>query len=120
MELRSIPVKEIVTLPHRDKLELRGLKCVLLGYPSNSKGYTLYDLNTKQVSHSRDVVCEENFFPFKAQLVPSSDKARVFPTFCSFDESDVFPLTNENIEPQQFTTLNATPEQNVPEVTVST
>ncbi|GKD57394.1 copia protein [Tanacetum coccineum] len=88
-----------VILPHRDNLEPRGLKCVLLGYLLNSKGYNLYDLNTKQVFHSRDVVFEEKVFPFKAQLVSSSDKAEVFPTFCSFDESDAVPLTNENIEP---------------------
>ncbi|GKB53020.1 putative mitochondrial protein, partial [Tanacetum coccineum] len=93
--INKMPMEAIVTLPHRDKLEPRGLKYVPLGYPPNSKGYTLYDLNTKQVFHRRDVTFEEKVFPFKAQLVSSSDNA-----------------INTNSD--------ATPEYNMPEVSIST
>ncbi|GKA13670.1 retrovirus-related pol polyprotein from transposon TNT 1-94 [Tanacetum coccineum] len=109
----------VVPLPHKDKLEPRGLKCVLLGYPPNSKGYTLYDLNIKKVFHSRDVTFKE-FFPFKAQLVPSSDNVGVFPTFCSSDGPAEVLLADENIEPQHITNSDATPEHNMPEVVIPT
>ncbi|GJW33865.1 hypothetical protein Tco_0053897 [Tanacetum coccineum] len=85
----------VVTLPHKDKLEPRGLKCVLLGYPPNSKGYT-------------------------AQLVPSSDNVGVFPTFCSSDGPTEVLLADENIEPQHITNSDATPKHNMPEVVIPT
>ncbi|GKA03611.1 retrovirus-related pol polyprotein from transposon TNT 1-94, partial [Tanacetum coccineum] len=54
-----------VTKPHKDKFDNRGLKCILIGYPSNQKGYQLYNLDTKEVFVSRDVVFQESVFPFK-------------------------------------------------------
>nr|GEX60030.1 retrovirus-related Pol polyprotein from transposon TNT 1-94 [Tanacetum cinerariifolium] len=66
-----------VTVLHRDKLDPRGIKCVLLGYPRNSKGYTLYDLDTQQVFHSRDVVFEEHIFPFKTPVASSTKKVEL-------------------------------------------
>ncbi|GJZ51772.1 reverse transcriptase, RNA-dependent DNA polymerase [Tanacetum coccineum] len=110
-------MEAIVTLPHRDKLEPRGLKYVPLGYPPNSKGYTLYDLNTKQVFHRRDVTFEEKVFPFKAQLVSSSDNAIVFPTYCSLDipvEAESYVLYESNVfaetEPSSYNHASRYPE----------
>nr|GEW53898.1 hypothetical protein [Tanacetum cinerariifolium] len=54
-----------VTIPHKDKFDKRGTKCVLLGYPLNQKGYTLYNLETVETFHSRDVIFEDSVFPFK-------------------------------------------------------
>ncbi|GKA61310.1 retrovirus-related pol polyprotein from transposon TNT 1-94 [Tanacetum coccineum] len=34
----------VVTIPQKDKFDNRGIKCVLLGYPMNQKGYKLYNL----------------------------------------------------------------------------
>ncbi|GKB90587.1 retrovirus-related pol polyprotein from transposon TNT 1-94 [Tanacetum coccineum] len=48
-----------VTKPNKDKFDNRGVKCVLLGYPQNQKGYKLYNLNTKETFLSRDVVLDE-------------------------------------------------------------
>lgn len=36
-----------------------------MGYPSNQKGYKLYDLNTHQTFLSRDVLFFEHIFPFQ-------------------------------------------------------
>lgn len=39
---------------------------MFIGYHSNQKGYKLFDLETKQVFLSRDVVFCEDVFPFKS------------------------------------------------------
>lgn len=41
--------------------------------PIWQKAYTLYDLNTHQVFHSRDVIFYENQFPFRDPLYSTSD-----------------------------------------------
>lgn len=38
--------------------------CVFLGYPSVVKGYKLYDVVTKQIFISRDVIFHEEIYPF--------------------------------------------------------
>ncbi|KAL4309905.1 hypothetical protein GQ457_01G055140 [Hibiscus cannabinus] len=47
------------------KLNSRAVKCVLIGYPKNIKGYRLFNLETQTIFVSRDVVFVENIFPFK-------------------------------------------------------
>ncbi|GJV10081.1 retrovirus-related pol polyprotein from transposon TNT 1-94 [Tanacetum coccineum] len=81
-----------VTIPHKDKFDKRGTKCVLLGYPLNKKGYTLYNLDTRETFHSRDVIFEESVFPFKdcnkhtPQMVTND-----FPTFGDEDSTNAAP-----------------------------
>ncbi|GKA17682.1 retrovirus-related pol polyprotein from transposon TNT 1-94 [Tanacetum coccineum] len=87
-----------VTLLHRDKLEPRGLKYVLLGYPPNSKGYTHYDLSTKKVFQSMDVSFEEKSFPLKNQPATSSSFTGDFPSFHTFEEVVPAPQASQNSE----------------------
>ncbi|GJT22442.1 copia protein [Tanacetum coccineum] len=67
-------VKSSASREHANKFENRGVKCVLIGYPVNQKGYKLYNWETKEVFLSRDVVFEENVFPFKQPITPSNDQ----------------------------------------------
>jgi hypothetical protein len=46
------------------KLEFRSKRCVFLGYSSCHKGYKCLDVATGQVYICRDVVFDENIFPF--------------------------------------------------------
>jgi hypothetical protein len=46
----------------RTKLEESSERCIFIGYSSMSKGYRLYNLKTKKVIISRDVVFDENAF----------------------------------------------------------
>ena len=43
----------------RGKLDSKSRKCVLLGYGSVTKGYRLYDLSSKKILYSRDVIFNE-------------------------------------------------------------
>ncbi|XP_074270769.1 uncharacterized protein LOC141594670 [Silene latifolia] len=58
-----------------DKFAKRGRKCLFVGYPSNKKGWKLYDLDTKSYFVSRDVVFYESVFPLASPStsVPVSD-----------------------------------------------
>lgn len=47
-----------------DKFASRSRCCVFLGYPYGKKGWKLYDLESKKVFVSRDMVFQEDKFPF--------------------------------------------------------
>ncbi|GJS67280.1 retrovirus-related pol polyprotein from transposon TNT 1-94 [Tanacetum coccineum] len=105
----NLPIKfwgESITKPHKDKFDNRGLKCVLIDSPSNQKGYQLYNLDTKEVFVSRDVVFQENVFPFKE---PAADiPFHPTPEFPVFGDSEAIeepfvsptplPQSNPNIK----------------------
>lgn len=44
----------------------RARACVFLGYPPGMKEYKLFDLYSKEVFVSRDVIFHESLFPFMA------------------------------------------------------
>nr|GEZ32418.1 retrovirus-related Pol polyprotein from transposon TNT 1-94 [Tanacetum cinerariifolium] len=82
----------VVTVPQIDKFDNRGIKCVLLGYPMNQKGYKLYNLQTQVVFNSRDVVFKEDVFTFKDSKKPEgSFFVHHFPSF----GDDFYPETNQ-------------------------
>ncbi|GBM87359.1 hypothetical protein AVEN_112786-1 [Araneus ventricosus] len=51
----------------QNKLHSKAKECVLVGYPEGVKGYKLWDLKKKSFFTSRDVIFEENIFPFKEE-----------------------------------------------------
>jgi hypothetical protein len=58
-------------LAHRSKLQSRARKYVFLGYKSGTKGYVLYDLDTREIFVSRNVVFHELLLPYNSST-PSS------------------------------------------------
>jgi histone deacetylase 1/2 len=54
------------------KLEFRSKQCVFLGYRSMHKGYKCLDIPSNQVYISRDVIFDENLFPFAPPVLPAS------------------------------------------------
>lgn len=55
-----------------DKFSPRAILAVLMGYSSTQKGYIMYDLNSKSFFVNRNVVLQEDIFPFKHMLTSSS------------------------------------------------
>ncbi|WVZ19287.1 hypothetical protein V8G54_006609 [Vigna mungo] len=55
------------TLEHgRTKLSPKARKAIFIGYKEGTKGYLLYDIQSRQIFVSRNVVFCENSFPFKS------------------------------------------------------
>ena len=107
----------------KDKFGPKGVKCVFLGYPPGQKGYKLYNLGTKEVFYSRDVIFEEHIFPFKVAL-PENSSHNNLPSvlFHTEDDSDVpttIPDSNPNTIPVDETTtpsesLTTSPNVEIP------
>ncbi|CAA7051061.1 unnamed protein product [Microthlaspi erraticum] len=67
-------------LKDRNKFSPRAVPCVFLGYSFGYKGYKVLNLDTNQVSVSRNVIFHETVFPFK-QNSPASPIDDLFDTF---------------------------------------
>ena len=65
------------------KLEPRTKECIFLGYPSTSKGYLCFDLQTEHLYISRHVLCNESKFPFPQLTSP----ATASPSTSAFSDS---------------------------------
>ena len=69
---------------NKHKLEFRSKKCVFLGYSSLHKGYKCLHVPTNRVYISRDVVFDENVFPFRAlpnnSITPLPDVSSTTPS----------------------------------------
>ncbi|XP_024993949.1 uncharacterized protein LOC112527496 [Cynara cardunculus var. scolymus] len=56
-----------------DKFEVRGRPGIFLGYPQGTKGYKIFDIESKKMVVSRDVKFHESTFTFPAQTQASND-----------------------------------------------
>ncbi|GAU27901.1 hypothetical protein TSUD_159950 [Trifolium subterraneum] len=86
---------------HRHKLDSRSRKYVTLGFKTGVKGHILFDLLSKEIFISRDVIFFEHSFPYASLLsnghphsTPSTTHNHIL-----FDDLDYTPPSNPPITP---------------------
>jgi hypothetical protein len=58
---------------NRTKFAPRAKPYIFIGYPFGIKGYKIFDIHSKSILISRDVVFHENIFPFQTSSFPPTD-----------------------------------------------
>ena len=53
------------TTGKRINLHLEGQKCIFVGYPFTKKVWKVYDLESGELFVSRDVISDEDIFPYE-------------------------------------------------------
>ncbi len=96
----------------RKKLDLKAKKCILLGYSTQRKGYWLYELDSKKITHSRDVIFNET-----SSVELEQKETKLIQVECFPDESDNEitedrePTIQESEDEPQEANLPATPRR---------
>ncbi|KAI5411669.1 hypothetical protein KIW84_056661 [Lathyrus oleraceus] len=84
------------TLAHRTKFDARARKSIFLWHKDGTKGYILYDLQSRDLFVSRHLIFFENYFPFKSNISqpkpPEPD-----PPAMTYDIDHIAPLVVDNI-----------------------
>ena len=76
---------------NRKKLDPRATTSIFLGFKSHTKGYVTFDLKTRAISVSRNVIFYEDCSPFNAQ--DSHDPITILPIPTSSFHDDIeFPI----------------------------
>lgn len=83
--------------PHRKKFDSRARKSIYLGYVPNCKGFKVYDLQTRKVFVSRDVIFYEHTFPYK--LLPT-DESNDVPLPLTITDDHPIPKSVHTNNPQ--------------------
>jgi len=78
---------------HRTKLQTRARKSIFLGYKSGYKGFTLYDLNSREIFVSRHVTFHENHLPYHHSPSSTSPDWEYFSHFPSIHVTDTVTLS---------------------------
>jgi transposase InsO family protein len=86
------------TLQHnRRKLDSRSRKCVYLGFRVGVKGHTLFDLQSREIFISKDVVFFEHIFPYHSQNTQSdASTSPVQPHDMSLFDDITLPASTHN------------------------
>ncbi|KAL4320330.1 hypothetical protein GQ457_18G016730 [Hibiscus cannabinus] len=105
----------------KTKMHPRATKTVFIGYPKNIKGYRLYDLETKNIFVSRDVVFSEDKFPFQ-EFKSENVKEIVLPAHAASSSlEDCLPKHSgfKCVHQQSATSESATSESATDDINVS-
>lgn len=79
-----------------DKFAARAVRAAFMGYSTASKGYVLYDLETKQFFTNRDVIFKEEVFPFQLASAIGSSSSTITDPFYSVVFPDSFISGNDS------------------------
>jgi hypothetical protein len=82
---------------NRKKLDSRSRKCVYLGFRVGVKGHTLFDLQSREIFISRDVVFFEHIFPYHSKDTQSdASTSHNHPSNMSLFDDLIIPTSNHN------------------------
>lgn len=76
------------TTVNKKKLDARAEKCVMLGYEEGVKGYRLWHIKSRKIIISRDVVFQEDVFPFKENQEEDEKQAKFEEFKVCFEEEN--------------------------------
>ena len=57
-----------------DKLSVKALKCVFVGYSNTHEGYKCFHPLTRRVMMAKDIVFDENCFYYQSNIVPKGEQ----------------------------------------------
>lgn len=101
-----------------DKLNPRGVPCIFLGYPPNTKGFVLMNLFTQKRFVSRDVKFHEHIFPYnnatlKSILQPVPTDTPQTPSPLQYEDLSPIHLASDSVT-QNTDEVPSSPADNPP------